>query len=54
VLPEQVGKGFVRQFLKGPHPVARKLGELVERVVVEGDQFAQLQSAPGVGLTSGQ
>ena len=26
MLPEQVGKGFVRQFLKGPHPVARKLG----------------------------
>ena len=41
MLPEQVGKGFVGQFLKGPHPVACKLGELVERVVVEGNQFAQ-------------
>jgi len=51
VLPEQVGKGLVRQFLNGPHPVARKLRELVQRVVVEGDQFAQVQSAPGVGLT---
>ena len=48
VLPEQVGEGFIRQFLNRCHPVARKLLQLVERVVVEGDQFAQLPSAPGV------
>jgi hypothetical protein len=48
VLPEQVGKSFVRQFLKGPHTVARKLGELVEGVVVEGDQFAQTRSTPAI------
>jgi len=41
VLLEQVRKGFVGQFLKRPHPVARKLGQLVQRVVVEGDQFEQ-------------
>ena len=44
VLLEQVGKGFVGQFLKRPHPVACKLGQLVERVIVEGDQFAQARS----------
>ena len=49
VLPQQVGKGLVGQFLKRRHPVARKLGELVERVVVEGDQFAQASSAPASG-----
>ena len=48
MLPEQIGKGFVGQFLKCPHPVARKLGQLVERVVVEGDQFAQARSTPAV------
>jgi hypothetical protein len=48
VLLEQVGKSLIRQFLKGPHPVARKLGELVEGVLVEGDQFAQTRSTPAV------
>jgi hypothetical protein len=40
VLPEQIGKGFVRQLLKIRHPVARELLQLVESVVVKGDQFA--------------
>ena len=48
MFPEQVRKGFVGQFLKCRHPVTRKLGELVERVVVEGDQFAQSVTTPGV------
>jgi hypothetical protein len=42
VLFEQIGKGFIRQFLKRRHPVAAKLLELVESVVVEVDQFAHL------------
>ena len=37
---EQIGERFVRQFLKGRHPVARELRQLVESVVVEGDQLA--------------
>jgi hypothetical protein len=28
------------------HPVAPELGQLVERIVIEGDQFAQASSAP--------
>jgi hypothetical protein len=40
VLPKQIAKGFIRQFLKIRHPVARELLELVERVIVKGDQFA--------------
>jgi hypothetical protein len=40
VLPEQIAKGFVRQFLKSRHPVARELLEFVESVIVKGDQFA--------------
>jgi PAS domain S-box-containing protein len=40
VLPEQIGEGFVREFLNGPHPVARQLLQLVEGVVVEVDQLA--------------
>jgi hypothetical protein len=47
VLLEQVRKGFVGQFLKCRHPVAPKLGELVERVLVGGDQFAQTVTTPG-------
>ena len=46
MLLEQVGKGLVGQLLKCRHPVAPKLGELVERVVVEGDQFAQTETTP--------
>src|SRR5206468_12875070 len=48
VLLEQVRKGFVGQFLKCRHPVTCKLGELVQRVIVEGDQFAQARPTPGV------
>ena len=38
---KDIRKGLIGQFLKRRHPIARKLGELVERVVIEGDQFAQ-------------
>ena len=47
MLLEQIRKGFVRQLLECRHPVARKLGELVERVIVEGYQFAQSVTTPG-------
>jgi hypothetical protein len=40
VFPEQVGERFVGQFLKGRHPVAGKLRQLMKGVVVEGDQLA--------------
>jgi hypothetical protein len=40
VLPEQIPKRFIRQFLKIRHPVARELLKLIERVIVKGDQFA--------------
>jgi hypothetical protein len=40
VLFEQIGEGFVRQFLKGRHPVSRELRQFVRCVVIEGDQFA--------------
>src|SRR5258708_15479892 len=40
VLPEQIGEGLVRQLLDGRHPVAAELLQLVESVVVEGDQLA--------------
>jgi hypothetical protein len=40
VLLEQIGERLVRQFLNSPHPVARELLQLVERIVIEGDQFA--------------
>jgi hypothetical protein len=54
VLPEQVGERLIRQFLKGRHPVAAELLQLVESVVVEGDQFAQLGllSAPHTDAAS--
>ena len=48
MLFEHICKCFVGQFLNCRHPVASKLFELVECVVVEGDQFAQVSSAPGV------
>jgi len=47
VLLKHIRKGLVGQFLNRRHPVAAKLGQLVERVVVEGDQFAQASSSPG-------
>jgi hypothetical protein len=46
MLPEQIGERLVGQFLNSCHPVARKLLQLVERIVVEGDQFAHALSAP--------
>jgi hypothetical protein len=39
VLFQHVGKCFIRQFLDRCHPVASKLFQLVESVVVEGDQL---------------
>jgi hypothetical protein len=54
VFLEDVGEGFVSQFLNCRHPVASKLGKLGERVFVKRDQFAHLSSAPrpGWGMTS--
>src|SRR5713226_4413208 len=46
VLLEQIGERFVGQFLNRRHPVAPKLLQLVEGVVVEGDQLAHASSAP--------
>ena len=43
---EKIGEGFVRQFLDGRHPVAPQLLQFVESIVVEGDQFAHVFSAP--------
>ena len=43
MLLQEIGKGFIGQFLKRRHPVARQLPELVESVVVKGDQFAHAQ-----------
>jgi hypothetical protein len=40
VLPEHIGERLIRQFLKGRHPVAPELLQLVIGVVVKGDQFA--------------
>jgi hypothetical protein len=40
MLPQEVGERFVRQFLKGRRSVARQLLQLVESIVVEGDQLA--------------
>jgi len=37
VLFEQVGEGFIRQFLDGGHAVAGKLLQLVESVIIERD-----------------
>ncbi len=37
MLFEQVGEGFIRQFLDGRHSIAGKLLQLVESVVIEGD-----------------
>ena len=49
MLPEQIGKGLVGQFLKRRHPVARQLGQLGKRVIVEGNQFAQARSLRASG-----
>ena len=40
MFPEQIGECFVRQLLDGRHAVARQLLQLVESVVIEGDQLA--------------
>lgn len=45
MLFQDVGESLVRQFLNRRHPVAPKLGQLVERVVVEGDQFTHDHAA---------
>jgi len=37
VLFEQVGEGFIRQFLDGCHSITGKLLQLVESVVIEVD-----------------
>ena len=37
---QEIGEGFVCQLLNSAHPVACELLQLVERVVIEGDQFA--------------
>jgi hypothetical protein len=46
VLSQQIGEGFVRQLLNSRHPVAPKLLQFVEGVVVKGDQFAHDRSLP--------
>jgi hypothetical protein len=46
VFLEHNGERLVRQFLKGRHPVARQLLQLVVSIVVEGDQLAHASSAP--------
>jgi hypothetical protein len=42
MLLENIGESFVRQFLNGRHPVAPQLLQLVESIVVEGDQLAHM------------
>ena len=46
MFPEHVGERFIGELLNGCHPVAPKLLQLVESVVVEGDQLAHALSAP--------
>jgi hypothetical protein len=53
VFPEHIGKCFVRQFLNGRHPVAPQLLQLVEGVVVEGDQLAHVWPVPASASLSG-
>ena len=48
MLLEQVGKGLIRQFLKGRHPIARELRQFVRGVVVEGDQFTHALPAAAI------
>jgi hypothetical protein len=45
VFLEHVGEGFVSQVLNRRHPVASKLGQLGERVLVKRDQFAHAASS---------
>jgi hypothetical protein len=40
VLPENISECFVGEFLDGRHPVAPQLLQLIEGIVVEGDQLA--------------
>src|SRR5262249_17129402 len=40
VFLQEIGEGFIRQFLERRHAVARQLLEFRGGVVVEGDQFA--------------
>jgi hypothetical protein len=46
MLLQQVGERFIRQFLNRCHPVAPKLGQLVQRVLIERDQLAHAATAP--------
>ena len=46
MLLEQVGEGLVGELLQGRHPVAAKLLQLVECVVVKLDQLAQFALPP--------
>jgi hypothetical protein len=43
MLLEQVCEGFVGKLLQCRHSVASKLRQLVERVIIEGDQFTHVQ-----------
>jgi len=45
VLPKQIGERFIRQLLNGRHAIAPQLLQLVEGVIVEGDQFAHERAA---------
>jgi hypothetical protein len=51
MFPEQIGEGLIGQFLKGPHSVAPELLQLVERLVIEGDQFAHNRDGSCVATT---
>ena len=42
---QNIGKSFIGQILNCRHPIAPKLGQLVERVIVEGDQFSHAADA---------
>ncbi len=53
MLPEQIGECFIRQLLDRRHPVASKLLQLVEGVVVEVDQLAHALSVPVAAALGG-
>jgi len=41
---QDVGESFVGELLNRRHPVAPQLGQLIEGIVVEGDQLPHLQA----------
>ena len=53
MLLHEVVEGFVGQFLKGRHAVARQLFELGGRIVIESNQFAHDVLLPAGNLFSG-